>query len=277
MPRYQQKIITLSDGSRLYLPGLSSDTYPAVASDIDIFDVNTASFQQFPLGTKLEIGDNVFRYVEFGGTTASGDVVQTEAPDGAHDDLAAGTTGSIDGVSAAVSAGSKVIHISSSITVVENEYAGGYLVTETDTGAGYAYMIEQHTGDGGAGTDHLFLIKHGLAVAIDTTTDVKLVKSRFQEVIECPVTLTGIPVGVSCAIGADGSFGWIATRGPWAVLTEGTVTIGMEVRPSESGGTAGAVTLQDYDEADDANLGTIGRCMDVGGTGEFSLIYLQIE
>ena len=51
----------------------------------------------------------------------------------------------------------------------------------------------------------------------------------------------------------------------------------MEVRPSESGGTAGAVTLQDYDEADDANLGTIGRCMDVGGTGEFSLIYLQIE
>ena len=277
MPRYQQKIITLSDGSRLYLPGLSQDTFPAVASDIDIFDVNAASFQQFPIGTKLEIGDNTFRYVEFGGTTAAGDLVQAEGPDGAHDDLAAGTTGSIDGVSAAISAGSKVIHVSTSITVVQNEYAGGYLITENDTGEGYAYLIEQNTGDGGAGTDHLFLIKHGLAVAIDSTTDMKLVKSRFQEVIECPATLTAMAVGVSCAIGADGSFGWIATKGPWAVFTDGTVGIGQGVMPSN--GTAGTVEAYAFTEAtpNTAITPRVGYVMDVGVTGQFSLIWLELD
>ena len=264
MPQYTSGLRNLPDGSVMYLPGSTVFEMPgAIPSEIDIFTIDT--IQRYPLGTKLERGDNVFRYVEFGNTTAAGDMIQAEGPDGAHDDL--------DPSGGLVAVGSKVITISTAITLVKDEYAGGYLVIEADAGAGYAYQVTANDADAAAGGATV-TIRDGLAVAITSASDAKLVKSRYKEVIEMPATVTGLVVGASLGVGADGSFGWATTRGPAAVLTDGTVVIGQHVRASD--GTAGSVEALDRDGSaeDEPELGYV---MDVGPNTEFSLIFLTTE
>jgi len=272
MVRYAQKIWTLADGSRVYLPGSAIFDMPVMPNELDIFDVDTV--QQYPVSTKLELDDSIYRYVEFGEATAAGDMVNSEGPDNTHDNLTPGTDGSVNGVAASLAVGSTVINISDTITLVENEYAGGSLMMETSTGAGYRYKIESHNAPA---SDALVVIKHGLAVAIGATNELKLVKNPWKEVVQGNVSLAGPAVGASLGVGVDGSFGWVQTRGPAAVLTDGTVVVGQEVVSSD--GTAGAVEAMKVAEAAPPTFITpaVGFVMDVGATGEFSLIYLQIE
>lgn len=264
--KYSAKAIANSSGQVIYLPGSDIFDMPnALPGEIDLYNIDT--IQRFPLGMKVQIGDNVFRYVEFGGTTVAGQVAQAEAPDAAHDDLNPTGTGS----GAGVAAGDTIISTSDTITLVQDEYADGYMVTEADTGAGYTYLIESNDA---AASNALYRIKMGLAVAIDATTDLKLVKSRWKEVIQAPTTLTGALSGVSVGVGADGSFGFLATRGPWAVETDGVVVIGQHVRASDA--VAGAVEPLDRDgTAEDEP--EIGRVVDVGPDNEWSLIDLSLD
>lgn len=267
--RYSGKPVYLPSGQIVTLPGSDIFTMPhGIPSELNFYTIDTV--QRYPLGTKLEIGDNTFRYVEFGGTTKAGDLMAGEPPDAAHDDL--DPTGT--GTGAGVAVGDKIISIATSITLVVNEYAGGYMVIEADTGVGYAYLIEANEVAAGA-ANALFRIKLGLAVALNATSDVKLIKSRFKEVLIIPTSIDAIPVGVSVGVGADGSFGWMATKGPWSVLTLDGVTIGEHVRASGAT-TAGAVVALDRDGTaeDEAEVGLV---MDVGATTEQSLIALDLE
>lgn len=273
MPRYQTKVLNLSSGQTLRLPGDAVfEQVAAIPSEIDIYTIDTV--QRFPLGTSIVLNDDVYRYVEFGGTTVAGDLIQAEGPDATHDDLAAGTDGSVGGVDASFVAGSKIINISDTIALVLNEYAGGKIKMENDTGQGYSYHIESHDAPA---SDSLFVIKHGLAVAIDATTDIALVKSRWKEVLQTPTTLTAAVVGVSVGVGADGSFGWAHTGGIATVLTDGVVVIGAGVMPSN--GTAGSVEAWALTEAAPNTEITpmIGHVVDVGPTTEYSLINLMID
>ncbi len=264
--KYGAKVIALPSGQVVTLPGSSIFAMPnALPSELDIYNIDT--IQRFPLGMKVEIDDNTFRYVEYGGTTKAGDVVQAEAPDAAHDDL--NPTGT--GAGAGVAAGETIISTSDTITLVQDEYAGGYMVTEADTGVGYAYLIESNDA---AASNALFRIKMGLAVAIDSTTNLKLIKSRWKEVIISPTAPTGVLSGVSVGVGADGSFGFLATRGPWSVLTDGTVFIGEHARTSD--GTAGSFEALNRDGTDEDEP-ELGRIMDVGATGLQSLVDLSLD
>ncbi len=256
-------------GQVVTLPGSSVFSMPhSIPDELDFYTIDTV--QRYPLGTKLEIDDNVFRYVEFGGTTKAGDLMAAEAPDAAHDDL--DPTGG--GTGAGVAIGDKIISMAASLTFVVDEYAGGYMVIEADTGVGYTYFIEANEAKSGA-VDALFRIKLGLAIALDSTSDVTLVKSRFKEVVIIPTSIISIPIGVSVGVGADGSFGWAATKGPWTVLTSGTVVIGEHVR-AMGVTTAGAVIALNRDGTaeDEAEVGLV---MNVGPTTEQSLIALDLE
>jgi hypothetical protein len=234
-------------------------------SQNELHVVTTA--QRFPIGSLIyDVGsDSKYRYVEFGGTTAAGDMVQAEAPDGAHDDLSPDG----DGTGAAMTKGSTIISIDESITLVENEYAGGFLYTEdSGTGAGYRYPIKSN--EAGATTDlNITLWEPGLAVAVTGDTNVALIKSRYKEVIEAPSTLTGVPTGASLGIGANGSFGWVQTRGPAAVLVKGTILIGNNVVVVTTAGSVGP--------APSDILPVVGWTMDVGADTKFGLIFLTLE
>jgi len=230
-----------------------------------LHDVSTV--QRAPIGTMIHDigGDSKYRYAEYGGTTKAGDVVQAEAPDAAHDDLDPSGTGT----GAGVAAGSTIISIADSITLVKDEYANGYLVVEADTGKAYRYLIKSNEADAAAGNKNVTLWDNGLEIAVDSTSDVKLIKNRWKEVIICPTTLTGIVAGVGMGVGADGSFGWVQTRGPAAVLTAGTLVIGDNAVPLTTAGAVGP-------SAGDI-LPNIGWVMDVGPTTEHSLVFLTLE
>ncbi len=225
--------------------------------------------QKFPIGSLLwnPTDDAKFRYVEFGGTIASGFLAQAEAPDAAHDDLNSNGTGT--GASQAI--GSTLISLSDTITLVVNEYAGGKLALEIGTGGGHHYPIKSH--DAPADNSLFILEEPGLAVAISGAT-VTLVKSRYKEVIINPTDSTADIVGVSLGVGADGSFGWVQTRGVAMVSTDGTVVVGDHVRASD--GTAGEVEPLDRDGTAEDEV-EVGRVVNVGPDNEFSLIYLTLE
>ena len=148
-----------------YDPNFNFNNIDPMPGDIDPYTVGTT--QLFPLGTKLVQNDRTFRYAEYGGTTAAGNVVQREAPDGAHDDL--DPTGS--GTGAGVAVGDTIISIATSITLVANEYVGGTLTVEEDTGQGYSYLITATEVAAGAANANV-TIADGLAVAIAATSDV---------------------------------------------------------------------------------------------------------
>ena len=250
-----------------YDPNFNFNNIDPMPGDIDPYTVGTT--QLFPLGTKLVQNDRTFRYAEFGGTTAASNLVQREGPDGAHDDL--DPTGS--GTGAGVAAGDTIISISDSITLVVNEYVGGTLTVADDTGEGYSYLVTANEVAAGAANANV-TIADGLAVAIDATSNVKLVKSAYKEILVSPTTLTGALVGVSVGIGADGSYGWIQTTGDAAILTDGTVVIGQRVMASN--GTAGSVEAHALTEATPNTFITppVGVVVDVGPTGETSVIRL---
>lgn len=260
----------LKSGAKIYIPPWAENgSYKTNWEDIDIYTVDTV--QAYAIGTKLQIGNKTWAYAEFGGTTAAGDLVQSEIPHAERDALAA----------VAGSAGDKTITITSPATgtndFAKDDHAGGEMLAMVNGLPGYSYTILSHPAMdiSEAGTTIFTLLEAwGTAVAVAATDDFSFSKNNFKEVVIHTSPQTAAIAGISMAVGADGSFGWLGVEGPHPILTEGTVTIGYEARPSE--GTDGTVTLQDYDEADDANLGTVGSIVDVGGSGEFSLINLNI-
>jgi hypothetical protein len=278
--RHQQTQIGMAGGQLISLPGHTVFDMPAFPGpEIDPYDIDT--IQRVPIGTKLVDGEKVYRYVEFGGTTVGGGVVDSEVPAAAHDNLDG--SGILQGAS--MNAGSKLLEIkgpgSGSDDVIANEYAGGQLLVEEDTGDGYSYDIEVHEAldISDSAARMLVQIKHGLAVTIDATSNLALLKSSYQEVIISPATVNvARPVGVSVGVGADGSFGWVQVRGPAAVLTEDTVVIGREVYPSDLNDTSAVSAALMTDGTPPTFLNPpIGTVMFVGDNEQFSLIYLLFE
>ena len=240
----------------------------------DLFTQNelrvVTTTQKFPLGSMIyDVGnDAVHRYVEYGGTIAVGSLVQAEGPDAAHDVL--DLTGT--GTGAGVAKGSTIISLAASKTLVANEYTNGHLSTLLDTGRGYLYPIKSNTG-GTAANLLVVLYEPGLAVAVDSTTDGALLKSRWQEVIIHPTAPTAQVVGVNLGVGADGSFGWVTTRGPAAtVMSAALPTVGDDCMASN--GTAGSVELN----GDTYLMPLVGRCiLPAANAAEAGVMFVTIE
>lgn len=260
----------LSNGRRIFLPATSPNKFApgnldSRWEDIDVFDVDTAA--RFPIGTQLRINNQVFMYCEFDATIAVGELVQASIPAAAHDALAA----------VAAAAGATSFSVTSpesgSDDFAANEYSGGMVYQQVNGTPGYGYPIWEHDAlDISATATMVVTLPPGwnLAVAMAATDDLAFIKNPAQEVIQQPTTITAPVLGPTLAAQADGQFGWVGIKGPHVVLTEGTIVIGQEVRPSET--TAGSVAALDYDEADDANLGNLGIVADVGATTEHSLV-----
>ena len=260
----------LKNGGLLYLPPWSeNDDVKTNWEDIDIFRVTTV--KEYAIGTELKIGSRVFAYCEFGGTTAAGDLLSSEVPDAVHDALAP--------VAGAI--GDNTITITSpasgSADFIANEYAGGHMRAEVNGSPGYLYDILSHPllDISEAGTMVVTLLPgQGTAVAVAATDDFSFHKNAWQEVIQHATTEVAAACGVSMAIGADGSFGWVGVKGPHPVLTQGSVAAGAEVRLGTDTASVGALA---FEQATDAtrvieNVGSIGRVVDVGADTKFSTV-----
>jgi hypothetical protein len=227
-----------------------------------------SSIQQHKLGQYAETSDGRgFRYAKIGATsTVPGKLYTAQAYDATNHSPVGGL-----GVSAAA-IGATSVTISTSTTMVLNELAGGYMVTDVTPGEGYIYRISSNTATTSA-TGCVLTLDDPLKIALTTSSKVVVTNHHYNSVIVSPGgASTGIPVGVATSIITNGNYGWLQTYGPSVVLSGVATSIslpGVPVCPSAS--TAGSVIVST------AILPTIGWSMHLFTATEYQVIFLTIR
>ena len=133
--------------------------------------------------------------------------------------------------------------------VTANQYATGYMVVVTNTGAGQILKIASHPAQATATGNVVVTLEDTPVTALDTTSTVSLVLNPYGSSNGTSVSTNGVvlashsslvqPVGVSFyAIAASTStvptYGLLQTKGIAAVLIHGTPAIGLDVGASAS-------------------------------------------
>ena len=260
----------LSNGVEIDIPHVDTAVFDPQTmrsdwNDIDVHDIDTV--QRLPIGTVLKRGPRHFMYGSFAGTVTKGQGVQSSIPAAAHDALAPEAT-AVDSTSFEITSPA-----SGSDDIEANEYANGYAYLQVNGTPGYLYEIARNEAmDISATGNFLITLAPGnkLATALVVGDDIALIKHPAKDVVVMTTAGTGSFLGVSVENQVANQFGWIGVKGPHPAASEGTLIIGEEARTSE--GTAGEFTPNDYSEATEADRGSVGRVLDIGGDNEFSLI-----
>ena len=233
-----------------------------------------SSSQEFPLGTKLEIGDRVFRYVLNGASGISaGKVVMMpviesngDVTDMAVDTMAANST-SLTGVTNG-----------GNTAITADEYADGWAHVNSGTAIGTCLQIKSHPAVATSGSAE-FKLYDRVPLAFAAASTVCLTHSKYYKVIVVATgSLGAVPtnqmIGATIVALTANYYGWVLTKGPGALISEGTTVQGGPVRPSE--GTAGSVTPHDLDEGN-ANIRIIGTAVHRVTSADAELIDVSFE
>lgn len=259
--------------------------------------------QNYMLGAKKQIGQSIYRYGLAGAVNlALGVLCQAPVPTGGEHDL----------VSAAnYAVGVRSVVLTTGAAVGLNEYAGGWMFVNTGTGLGMNLRILSHPATAGAALCTFTLIDP-VTTAFDATTRCALCANPYNLPVIHPSPPTSGLVGVPVAAINAGLYGWFQTRGPASILTEGTLYIYQQVRPSRTtngavshaiqelemdavgaAGTANGALLENSAAVEttarlltsaidtDYDIGSVvtivGKVMRVEVTGDYSLIFLTLE
>lgn len=225
-----------------------------------------SSTQTMPLGAYMETPDGRgYRYAKNGSVaTVAGKVYQASALDATNLQPSGGLT-----PAANVAIGGTSVTINDSITLTENQLAGGYMSVVVTPGQGYTYRVAGNTAVTGA-TGAVVYLEDPLEVAITTASNIIFVKHPYDGTVIEPGTPTGMIVGVPNRIYTAAYYYWIQTHGACAVLFTGTGVASKAVG-SLTGGTSGSMAPA----IAATNIGGYQMC--TGITGEYSMIYLNIN
>jgi len=234
---------------------------PAMALGVqDLY--SESSTQLLPLGTYVRLADGRGYAYALAGAAAlvCGTVVGTEAP-------SANATDEILAVSGAI--GDTHIHVTFGGAVTANQYQGGFIYVNDDTGQGQLFTVKSHA----AGTTSVQVeLFEKIRVAITAAAStISCIKHPLNSVVIQPAaTTTSCPVGVAIMNTTAAYYGWIQVKGPCPVLSaNSTFVIGNQVA---TGTTAGAVDLI----VDACVLPIIGTVLQVQTGTENVLINLNI-
>ena len=238
---------------------MSSLTSDLLINPQDLFDVSSNSFNESTqLGGKATTGDGRnFRYVLAGAAAlVPGKLQQASAEVTGNQNLAV----------AAAAIGDNSITTTSTVTVTENQLAGGYVSVSVTPGVGYTYKIAGHAAATGAVVT--LNLEDPIIVALTTSSRVDLLASPYRSVVVNPATASSAPVGVAVAATPAAYYGWVQTTGAATVLADGTVVVGTSV--CASNGTAGAV------EATAGVQALVGTALSGIATTEYGAINLNL-
>lgn len=272
-----------------------SNSMPSIMSvggDIDIYQ--TDSTQKYALGTRVVRNDgNYYRYSNFVTATTQGKLVGhvvADTDNASTDALvvapAAAYQQAVEQVGVYPGAiGSRFV-VYTLASVIKDQFAGGYLTCNKDTGVGYTYRIKGNTAtsSGGVGTGNILIeLYDKIVVALDATTDTGLVGSLYSDLVSALVSTNHVMAGVTVSNQAANTFGWVCTHGVCACLQDGTVTNGDVVQASIV--TAGAYqslgvgTTGVSQVLQAGGMAILGYSVQVptGGTGSYGLIFMQLE
>lgn len=209
----------------------TSLTGPVLADYQDLYSSSTTAGGPtggLVLGAKAYTGDGrEFRFCLAGGSNLVQGKLQQSA--------AQVTTNQNISVEAAAAQGATSVSVTIGTTAVTaNEFANGWLATSD----GYQYSINSHPAADASSTLVLTL-DDPLQAAITTSTTASLIPNDYANVILCPITLTGNPVGVAVFPVTSAQYGWIQVQGPANVLNDAGTAVGLALEAS--GATAGAL------------------------------------
>ena len=159
-------------------------------------------------------------------------------------------TGDQDLTAVAAAAGDTQFVSTSTVTVDENEYAGGWVMITVTPGVGRQYQISGHAAFSAAAPT--INLVDPIEVALTTTSRADLVHNPYNDVVIYPTTATGGPAGISVHPIVASEFGWIAVAGVNVCLVDTTAVVGLGVSAAD-GSITGAV--DDVTHATEAPVG----------------------
>lgn len=228
--------------------------------------------QKHPLGSLAVTKDGrVFRYCQAGAADlVAGNVEQTAAPIANHLALTSAAQAIGDGDGAA-----PIVVTPGATAGAANLYAEGMLTVDTIPSNGYNYRISGHPAIVASTAFNLYLdLDENLQLAFTTATRYGLHHNPYKNVIQTPTTATALVVGIAPAPIVAANYGWLQTRGPAAVLINGTPAVTSPV--ANSGTTAGAVDV--WTTAAAAVVVTpVGRMMQVGVSGKNNTVFVTLD
>jgi len=220
-----------------------------------------------PVGTRLQLGDRVFRYSSAGAAINQGWLLASAPLGGAV------TTAQIDLAVAAAVAGQDYLTVTTLTTAqTANRFADGWATVVSDTnahGAGVAYRIKSHPTQAAAGPLKITLYDD-IYKAVTADCKVSLTANLWARTVHTPATTAaGMPVGVSLIDVTSTYYFWCQTWGPAALLTGSTCTVDSSLIRGLTEGrsniqTANGLTAQ------------IAMSIEAGTDGDFPLSYLMI-
>jgi hypothetical protein len=197
---------------------------PQVGATADVFGGDDSS-PQFPCGFLLETADGRrLRYGHFGAVTYPGDVV---SPDKSESCANKSDLTVVDSASANTTTDGTIgyNHLEVTGTGTQDQFAGGYLVVTYGPGVGYEYTIKGNTATNTPATGNFRIeLNENIQVAITSASRISIVGNKYANLEQADAFIDSLAVGV-CAdtISTAGYWGWIATRGIWAVHKEGPI------------------------------------------------------
>lgn len=253
----------------------TAQTQAPMGGNFDSFlpgDINqqpgiTPTWGRFPLSNRFETRDGrVFRFCRMGAVAAApGKLYQSSAPVANH--LALTPT-----VASAVGSTQIIATLGATLATV-NQYAEGWVQIDTTPGQGVSYGVNNHAAVASAGVITVNLnVDDAITVALTTSSRVGLIANPYADVILTPTTRTGICIGVPLAAIAIGSYGWLQTWGPAAVLINGTPAVSAPVINGAT--TTGSVDV--WTAAAQPTSQYIGDMMQVGVSGKYNMVFLRI-
>ena len=208
---------------------------PTIPIDQSIYEQSTTKKTQ--LGTRLEVGDRVFRYAKAGtgGLGISAGRIACQV-------LAAGTHGGTFVTPAVATTGATTLYATvagGAITV--NTYEDGYWVFAGGTRAGETYKIKSCQGSGYSGTGLTAVpitLYDGVVGTVTATSLSALMLNRYI----CAVsTGSQSPVGVSLIDVTEGNYFWLQTKGPAGVIAAATPASYTELAVGTTGAVIAAI------------------------------------
>ena len=148
-----------------------------------------------------------------------------------------------------------------------NQYAGGFVMVNSSTGAGQTLRIASHPAAGSGAGLVLTLEDGASSTAITTSSKVCLLPAHGADVIVYPTTDTGAVVGVGLYTITAATYGFVISKGLVACLADGAIAVGSSISPS--GVVAGAVKTGVLAD------GIIGNANQAGVDTEYRSIFIN--
>lgn len=230
----------------------------------NITDVTPVQNEQ--LGALGATADNrLFRYAQAGASPIANGLLAVVAP------IVANHTNQAFAASSLVAINTNTVVLTIGATAItQNQYAEGYLVINSGTGAGYSYKINGNTA-GASGTFTTVILREPLQAAISNSTATKgsLVPSQFVGLVTSATTSHA--VGVAYNTVPAGSFGWFQTYGPCSAQSDASPALqGQAIKQSVT--TPGNVTVS----AASTDYG-LGQALNAGVSAEYRQVWLAID